>query len=161
MKRCGRLLQGKGIDIDQKCVELANINKRKNLNQEQLQNLTFHRQNFLDFSVGSVHEPYDFIVSNPPYVSMEDYLEFDQQIKNWESKASFVSEDQGLGFTIQLLKFAKANLKSDGFVILELCPITIDLLLNRLSEDSKSDWRHIQIYKDIYGKNRFITLFPF
>lgn len=77
MKRCGRLLQGKGIDIDQKCVELANINKRKNLNQEQLQNLTFHRQNFLDFSVGSVHEPYDFIVSNPPYVSMEDYLEFD------------------------------------------------------------------------------------
>ncbi|RIB16259.1 hypothetical protein C2G38_2038708 [Gigaspora rosea] len=41
---------------------------------------------------------YDLVVSNPPYISHDEYLTLDEDIKLWEDKLAFLSDENGTMF---------------------------------------------------------------
>lgn len=160
LKRLGDKIKGTGIDVNKHCVDLSNQNKIRNLDSSQISRINFFHKDFYKFNQENKNT-YSFIISNPPYVSFQDYSNLEKQILLYESKLAFVSENDGLKFTIDLLKFAERHLKKpEGFVLLELCPKTIDLLEQGIiTKKNDIKMKIYKVYKDIYGENRFVSLF--
>jgi release factor glutamine methyltransferase len=63
---------------------------------------------------------FDFIVSNPPYVSAGDWEGLDDGIKRYEPKRALVPGPTGLEFIKRLILRAPKYLKPDGFLIFEI-----------------------------------------
>ncbi len=63
---------------------------------------------------------FDFIVSNPPYVSAAEWDALDEGIKRYEPKRALVPGPTGLEFIERLIKRAPKYLKPDGFLIFEI-----------------------------------------
>jgi len=80
-----------GVDIDPEAIALANHNKA-NLN---LPNVHFLRGDLFG-PVGG--QSFDLIVSNPPYLAQEEWLELPPTVKDWESKHALASGASGLEF---------------------------------------------------------------
>jgi len=88
-------------DTSQKALKLARINA-------QIQEITS-----IHFVRGSLYAPLkklglknkcDFIVSNPPYVSKEEWERLSPQIKNYEPEAAIVAGETGLEFIQKLIR---------------------------------------------------------
>lgn len=62
---------------------------------------------------------YDIIVSNPPYVSQEDWKNLPEEY-HAEPELGFVSDNLGLDFTVELLKNAHHYLTDHGILVVEV-----------------------------------------
>jgi release factor glutamine methyltransferase len=63
---------------------------------------------------------YDLIVSNPPYVTSEEYRHLSGSIRNFEPERALVAPEDGVGFHQQILKLAREILSPRGWILLEL-----------------------------------------
>lgn len=61
---------------------------------------------------------FDLIVSNPPYVAQSEYEELPEEFLR-EPRPGLVSEDEGLGIPLRILREAATHLNPDGILILE------------------------------------------
>lgn len=61
---------------------------------------------------------FDLIVSNPPYVAQSEYEELPEEFLR-EPRLGLVSEDEGLGIPLRILREAATHLNPDGILILE------------------------------------------
>src|SRR5690606_21777751 len=61
---------------------------------------------------------FDLIVSNPPYVAQSEYEELPEEFLR-EPRLGLVSEDEGLGIPLRILREAATHLNPDGTLILE------------------------------------------
>lgn len=64
--------------------------------------------------------PFDFIVSNPPYVSEKEWEELPVSIKNYEPKAALVAAEGGLAVIKRIAEQASDYLKPGGGILLEI-----------------------------------------
>ena len=78
------------IDISQEALEVAAKNSKIHncCNQIQLK--------LIDFK--NINSKFDLIVSNPPYLSNDQYNDTDPEVKNFEPKLALVGGDDGLKF---------------------------------------------------------------
>ena len=65
-----------------------------------------------------ITENFDLIVSNPPYVPQDEYLALPHEYLA-EPALGLVSEQQGLGIPVKILKETGAHLRDKGLLILE------------------------------------------
>jgi len=97
---------------------------------------------------------FDAVVSNPPYLSAEEYRGLDSSVKAWEPEAALVSGDDGLGATGRLLRDAPHVLRLGGFLALELdhsrAAATAALA-------AAAGWQAVTVTKDLFGRDRFLT----
>jgi release factor glutamine methyltransferase len=63
---------------------------------------------------------FNAIVSNPPYISFEEWETLDEEVKLYEPKSALVSGKEGTEFQEKLLKFADKYLLKGGFLIFEI-----------------------------------------
>lgn len=82
----------KAIDISDAVINVAKGNKE--LNGVDDSNVIFQKSNLFD--IESLNEKYDYIISNPPYISKEEYDKLDGEIRHFEPKVSL--SDDGDGF---------------------------------------------------------------
>lgn len=74
---------------------------------------------------GDLYEPlprgvgYDVIISNPPYVSSEEYASLPEEYRR-EPALGLEAGDQGLAVAIRILREAHRYLKSGGILVLEV-----------------------------------------
>ncbi len=61
----------------------------------------------------------DFIVSNPPYVTEEEYQSLSREVRNFEPKVALVSGHDGLEHIRTLAASAPTVLKGGGFIFVE------------------------------------------
>jgi len=101
-----------GSDISSDCIEVAEIN-RENLQQD---NVAFYQS---DLFSQLDEKKYDIIVSNPPYVDAEDYLEIPAEFLA-EPKLGLTSGDDGLDLTYKILAEAHQYLNDGGILIVEV-----------------------------------------
>ena len=101
-----------GSDISSDCIEVAEIN-RESLQQD---NVAFYQS---DLFYQLEHKKYDIIVSNPPYVDAEDFLEIPAEFLA-EPKLGLTSGDDGLSLTRQILADAHKYLNDGGILIVEV-----------------------------------------
>ncbi|VAW41247.1 Ribosomal protein L3 N(5)-glutamine methyltransferase [hydrothermal vent metagenome] len=67
----------------------------------------------------SVNKSYDLIVTNPPYVSEEEYQELPREYKH-EPKLGLITKQQGLKIPVEILRQAPKYLNENGYLFLEV-----------------------------------------
>ncbi|RCI00893.1 hypothetical protein CU097_015015 [Rhizopus azygosporus] len=127
-----------GLDISEKAIELANHNLK--VHQRKLKNpVRFQQGDVFDYSPSDkVH----MIVSNPPYVTQDEYESLDPDVKNWEDMRALVADDQAFAADVP-----KVLMEIGGSHQVE--PLTRTLKNNQLT--------NIQVWKDLAGKDRVIA----
>ncbi len=98
---------------------------------------------------------FDIIVSNPPYITEEEFANLDLAVRDFEPKSALVGGPKGYELIVQLLAQAHSLLADGGFVIIEFSP----MLAEKTGEFVDSDkWNIEKITKDLAGLARVITL---
>ena len=95
----------------------------------------------------------DAIVSNPPYLTEEEYDDLDPSVREWEPAAALVSGTDGLAATGALLRSASEVLRPGGWLALELdC--------RRAKESAAlavaAGWDAVTVEHDLFGRARYL-----
>jgi release factor glutamine methyltransferase len=83
-------------------------------------------QDRVEFREGSLFEPigpgerFQVVVSNPPYVTEEEFGELAPEVREWEPRQALVAEDGGLGVLAILVAGAREVLEPSGLLALEV-----------------------------------------
>ncbi len=137
-----------GIDLSPAAIELTRLNAMQNGVIDRLALLLGNWQEVLPMAL-------DAIVSNPPYIPRHKRDSLAPEVANFEPELALFGDDpDGLGFYRSFAKIAPQHLKNDGFAVLEFGDeqdAQVSLIFR------KSDWRNVQIHKDMTGLPRVIT----
>jgi release factor glutamine methyltransferase len=136
-----------GWDNSIKALNLAKSNAKKNNI-----NVNFKLNDI--FKKDIPKNEYDLIVSNPPYVSYDDYNKIHQRVKKYEpNNAIFVNDNDILIFYKIIIKKASISLRKNGYVFFECNEKNIEYVFNILKYYR---FKNIEIKKDFRGKKRMI-----
>ena len=133
------------IDFSEKALETA----KKNADFHKL-DINFIHQNYLEENLSEV---YDIIISNPPYIGMDEESEIADSVKEFEPKmALFSPTSNALIFYEKIADDCKNHLAENGMVFLEIN--------QKLGEETKALFTDVlsKVYlvKDISGNDRFV-----
>ena len=136
-----------GWDINEDVLNIAN------------HNATLNNVNVL-FELSDITKPklskekFDVIVSNPPYITNKEKKLISNNVKSFEPhSALFVEDDNPLFFYKNILDFSISNLKSKGFLYLEINENFYKEVLKLLKDKGFYD---IKLKKDFRLKYRMI-----
>lgn len=96
------------------------------------------------------------IVSNPPYLSEDEYDALDRSVKAFEPREALVSGSDGLDATRALLAGAAALLEPDGVLALEIDERRGDAV--RALAQSHG-WTRSEVHDDIFGRPRYVMVY--
>ena len=103
-----------GVDINEDAIRLANENKVLN----KVENVNFIKSDL--FEKLDEDFKYDLIVSNPPYITKDEYETLMPEVKNFEPKNALTDLGDGLYFYREISKKAEAYLKDTGYLAFEI-----------------------------------------
>jgi len=139
------------VDLKPEALKVAAANAEK---LEVKDRITFQSSDLLSGLSGE--EPFDAIVSNPPYVSQNELKEVSDSVKKFEpiSALDGFGEDGG-DLSRKLLDQSPRFLKPSGWLLMESSP----MLVGSLKDYAKSQecWQTVKIIKDHTGKDRILA----
>ena len=139
-----------GIDISKDAIMIAN----ENLEKYQLNTrVNFVNGDILKFNVNDFLN-YDIIVSNPPYVSQNDYLNVQKEIKNFEPKIAVTDFSDGYKYFVKIITLASEILKSGGKLFFEMGEGQSKKINELLV---KNNYKKIYVFKDYQKIDRVIS----
>lgn len=100
-------------DISSDAIEVANSNINRHHLQDQVSAIES------DLFAGLKGQVFDLIVSNPPYVNLEDLESMPEEYQA-EPEIALGSGDDGLDFTRRLLREARQHLSEQGLLVVEV-----------------------------------------
>ena len=140
----------RAIDISASALELAKQNAELNGLRIELQQTDFLRD-----QRKIVNEAWDLIISNPPYIAEWEASTMHPVVTQREPhQALFVPDDDPLVFYRGISEFSTANLKSGGWIFLE---INERLGMECMNVFEKRGFE-ADLRKDLSGKDRFIVV---
>ncbi len=98
-------------------------------------------------------ELYDVIVSNPPYVTEDEFARLDTGVRNFEPPEALVSGEDGLELTRCLVEHAGAHLAPGGLFALEVDSSRADTVLELARV---AGWRAARLEMDVFGRARYL-----
>jgi len=138
------------IDVSESALAIAKDNS-----YEQQTEIQFLKIDFLEESQWASLPKYDVIVSNPPYIPMDEKEKLDKNVAGFEPhQALFVPDQSPLLFYEKIAAFASAHLNPKGKIFMEVhenfAKETAALFIQNFSEAI--------IKKDIFGKERMVMV---
>ena len=137
-----------GVDINEDAIRLANENKVLN----KVENVNFMKSDL--FEKLDEDFKYDLIVSNPPYITKDEYETLMPEVKNFEPKNALTDLGDGLYFYREISKKAEAYLKDTGYLAFEI-GYKQAKDVSKILEDN--NFAVLSIVKD-YGENDRVVL---
>lgn len=133
------------VDFSEKALETA----RKNADFHKL-DVSFIHADYLNYNL---NENYDVIISNPPYIGIEEEVEIEDSVKEFEPKmALFSPTSDALIFYRKIAEDAENHLNENGMLFLEIN--------QKLGQETLELYRDIfsnaELIKDLSGNDRFI-----
>jgi release factor glutamine methyltransferase len=137
------------IDISEGALDIAHQNSEINSLQERVDFILFDIMNDDLNSLGK----FDLIVSNPPYVSDNDYESLEPELKNFEPKIALTDNLNGISFYKHILEKSDQLLNKPGKIYFEL---GIDQSVKVQEYFKLNNFTNIKITKDYSGIDRII-----
>ncbi len=141
------------IDISKEALKVARKNKILNLNLEQQKILKFLQLDFIKSGEKLNFMNFDIIVSNPPYILKEEFIQLEKEIF-YEPMIALVVENPYI-FYKKFFKNCMILLKKGGTLFIESSPKLIPLQLEILNEMNISN---IEIIQDYQNLERFLII---
>jgi release factor glutamine methyltransferase len=139
-----------GIDISSAAIRIAEANATENDVE-------------IDFIQGDLLEPLieqdskvDIIVSNPPYIDIND-KDLNDAVKLHEPHIALFSEEAGLSHIKDILEQASSVLNEGGLIYLEIGhkqAIEVEKLIKQIIKEAVE----IKVFKDMSGKDRVVRI---
>lgn len=101
-------------------------------------------------------DTYDYIVSNPPYVSEAEFEQLPMQVREYEPRDALLAGPTGTEIIQQLLLQACQRLQPGGWLVFEISPM-IEVAVIELV-DAQRVWDSVDVVKDLAGLSRVVKL---
>lgn len=136
-----------GADISEKALKITKLNAEENSVSERLNLIKS------DVYENIEDEKFDLIVSNPPYISIEDFQSLQSEVKNFEPKNALTDEGNGLSIIEKIISDAPQFLKSKCFLLIEIGHDQSEMVEKMF--DSQI-WRSVDFLRDLQGIRRTV-----
>ena len=137
------------LDISEDAIALSKENAEKNAVSEQI--------NFFQTDIkngdAKLQGSYDIIVSNPPYVSKEEYLTLQEEIVKYEPACAVTDSADGYTFYRLIAERSAQLLKSNGLLFFEMAMDQSTQISEIMASNNFTD---LIIYKDYQDIDRVI-----
>ena len=135
------------IDVSEEALATA----KRNAEQNDV-NITFIQKNILETT--DLHQQFDIIVSNPPYVRNLEKAEIKKNVLEYEPHlALFVEDHDALIFYRKIGELAQRNLSKQGQLYFEINQYLGKEMMELLEN---LGFQNVELRKDIYGNDRMI-----
>ena len=136
-------------DISAKAIKIA----KSNAFQQRITNVVFvHGDMCSPLKKLGLLAKFDFVVSNPPYVSEKEWIELNHEISTHEPKKALVAGETGLEAISQIIRGAPPFMKAGGYLLLEIGDDQRQDVLSLFD----SRWTVIDVFQDLMGIDRVI-----
>lgn len=136
------------VDISQDALEVANVNITKNtankcrcINSDMFENLY------------EIDTRYDIIVSNPPYLTIDEVENRSEYLKKEPTLAFYGGED-GIRYYEIIFDKARDFLNNDGYILVEIGYEEKEKVLSIISK--YTEYTDVKVIQDINSKDRVI-----
>lgn len=141
------LINAYGVDISISALKVAQYNKKQyNLSCNLMKS---------DVYENIKEDNFDLIISNPPYISKDDFVE--ERVKKNEPYIALYADNDGLEIYEKIIKDLPYHLKKGGYLLLEIDPNRKDGILNFCKTYLKKDYE-VTFLKDISKLERFCQI---
>lgn len=107
------------IDCNQQALSLAHKNSVLN----HISNIRFIESNLFE---NLENQKFDLILSNPPYISFQEYKTLEPSVRDWEDKGALIADEDGLAIIKQIIAQAPAYLNT-AFLETSLPSLVIEI----------------------------------
>ena len=142
-----------GVDICKEAFAVAQENKERS----GLTNVTFLQSDLFD---AVKNQKFDIIISNPPYLSEQEWDELSEDVKKWEAPHALKADNSGLAIYQQIITQARRHLSGRytdlPALVLEI-GYTQQEAVTALLHDNRLT--NVECHKDLSGKDRWLSAF--
>ncbi len=148
------------LELEKANVVMSDVSKdalalaTENLKSQELKNIPEILESNL-LSEFLQKEPFDIVVSNPPYIPKSDINKLEPEVKNWDPEIALVGGEKGWEIPEKLISQAYECLCSPGFFIMEM-GYNQGPHFRQFCEDQ--GWKKVQILQDYSQLDRFLLL---
>lgn len=100
------------------------------------------------------YDSFDAIISNPPYISVDEIEDLPLSVRNFEPSPALWTEEGGTFISRRIIEGADQYLREKGFISIEINPRALDRII---ALHNASGYRIIEVYKDLAGYPRVVT----
>ena len=139
--------QVSAVDLSSAALEVA---------KENAQQIGVALEFILSDCLDEVAGPIDILISNPPYISQDEYELMDVSVREFEPKMALFAENNGLAIYQKLAQQAQNKLAKDGKILLEIGfmqgPAVKELFQAAFPK------KQVSIHQDLFGNDRMIVV---
>ena len=134
-----------GVDSSAKALSLARVNRASLGSRVSLV------QGDLCRAFG--HGVLDALISNPPYLTVAEYVSLDPSVRDWEPEAALVSGADGLDATSRLLDEGRDVLRPGGWLAFE---VDCSRAAIAAAQACALGWDDVTVLMDLFGRERYL-----
>lgn len=138
-----------GLDISKEALKIATRNNQALEGQV----------HFLESDVLSKfpkNKKIDILVSNPPYISYDEWEEMDESVREYEPKQALFAENNGLAIYEKIAKESTTVLSETGRIYLEIGYLQGESVSQIFKEAYPT--KNVRVIKDLNGQDRIIEV---
>ena len=132
-------------EISAAALEIA----RANAARHQFNHIHFHETDLLE---GIDRIPFDFVVSNPPYVGESEQEQVQLEVRKFEPRTAVFAGSTGMEIIDRLIPQAHQVLRPGGWLVMEIS----GTIAHRVQQ-SLEMWHNLQITNDLQGIPRVLS----
>jgi release factor glutamine methyltransferase len=132
-------------EISAAALEIA----RANAARHQFNHIHFYETDLLE---GIDRNPFDFVVSNPPYVGESEQDQVQLEVRKFEPRTAVFAGPTGMEIIDRLIPQAHQVLRPGGWLVME-----ISGTIAHLVQQSVAMWHNVQITNDLQGIPRVLS----
>ncbi|HEY5939922.1 MAG TPA: peptide chain release factor N(5)-glutamine methyltransferase [Gemmatimonadales bacterium] len=95
----------------------------------------------------------DALISNPPYLTVEEYSSLETSVRDWEPAMALVSGEDGMAATMRLLAEGREVVRPGGWLALE---VDCSRAAVAASQASAFGWIEVTVHMDLFGRERYL-----
>ena len=136
------------VDISQEALAVAKTNGKE---------LGAEVMFYLGDTLGPIEGPIDILISNPPYISAEEWSLMDESVRLFEPKTALFAEENGLAIYRKLAQQAQSKLAQDGKIFLEI-GFQQGAAVQQIFQEAFPN-KHVEVHQDLSQKDRMVIVY--